>query len=129
MLDDFESIAFEQELLGLSGDPDPKLRGRILATVRRELRQTTRDRWAWSAAVAAALIVLWANLAWSVSRPTAPTIGQRATDAELAAQIHELLPELSPEEARRQASWLKRSAGLPNATGAQRTATFGVWHF
>ena len=89
----------------LAGRPRPgppaELRQRVIEGARVELRRNgSRNGWTSAAAVAAAVVV-WINLSMSVthatdygSRPDTP----RPPVGKLAAQIRQLLPELSESD-------------------------------
>ena len=84
----------------------PDLRPRILDDLRSRLRaERSRARWQFALAVAVVVLV-WMNLSMSATQAT--DFGLRLTGPSepietIAEQIHQLVPEFSPEEARRQA--------------------------
>lgn len=104
----------EEELIASrSPGPSPEFRDRVLGGVQHELAvelQASRrqSRWAFVAAVAASVLV-WMNLSISATTVTGDDVRLAATaDVDrLAGEIHELLPELSETEARRQAFLLR----------------------
>jgi hypothetical protein len=102
----------ERELsAAFRADPSPSLGHRIATTVQNELRRKrTVDRWNFAAALAATFLI-WANLslcAVSVTdfrfRPEPKTLPVE----ELAQEIHKLLPELTREDAHREAVMMSR---------------------
>jgi hypothetical protein len=99
--------ALEQELYAHARPgPEPTLRSRVLAAVRRELDQDER-RPAWRFAVAtAAAVLLWINFSMSISNdmnwPLVGGLDEERLESS-AARIRALDPELSEREARRQA--------------------------
>jgi len=101
----------EEELLASRWHGPPlELRDRVLGDVQHqlaaELRTSRREsRWTFAAAVAVSLLV-WMNLSISATTATGGRARLASSAAEvdrLAAEIHELLPELSAAAARRQA--------------------------
>jgi len=114
----------EQELIDRpSLRPPDDLRERVSDAVRAELqRKRPGDRWAFAAAVAAAVVV-WINLSLSATQATDCRLswGDRPLAVEAAArQIRELLPEVSDREAMRQAILLQSGSNLawcPNPVG------------
>ncbi len=119
MIDDPELLFLEQELRALQVEPSTALRDRVLATVRCEFRHEGVNGWAWTAAAAAALVLLSANVSWHVIPMPSPISSPHESRAELTAQLRELLPELSPEDARQQAAWMENNTGLPNGDAAR----------
>ena len=101
-----ELDALEQELYAHARPgPEPALRQRVLAAVRRELGRGARRPWHLAAASAAATL-LWINFSMSIANDMSwPLAG--GLDGErletTAARIRALAPELSEREARRQA--------------------------
>jgi hypothetical protein len=102
---------FEEELIASrSSEPPTELRERVLGEVQHalavELRASRRQsRWAFAASVAASVLV-WMNMSISATTATdcrVPLASSAAEMDRLTAAIHELLPELSAENARRQA--------------------------
>lgn len=100
----------EEELIASrSSEPSTELRDRVLGEVQHalavELRASRRQsRWAFAVSVAASVLV-WINMSISATTATDCRVSLASTAAEmdrLAAAIHELLPELSAENARRQ---------------------------
>ena len=100
----------EEELIASrSSEPPTELRDRVLGEVQHalavELRVSLRQsRWAFAVAVAASVLV-WMNMSISATTATdcrAQLTSPAAEIDRLAAEIHELLPELSAEDARRQ---------------------------
>jgi hypothetical protein len=99
-----ELMALENELQQLlAAAPSPVLRERVARRVADELRRMRRRDWLGYAAAVAAMLVLWANLSWSVSRAT--THNWRAGEsAPISADvIEQLVPGISRREALRQA--------------------------
>jgi hypothetical protein len=93
----------------------PELRGRVLAAVEAELaRRPAGSRLArWAALVAAS--VLWLHVSWSAAMNTrlesrAPS---SAEVAAAAAELQDLVPELSASEARRIALVLQVGRSAP----------------
>ena len=125
-MDDYQPTKLEQQLEGLLRDePSPELRSRVVRSVASELRRQSIDPLTYAGLVAAALVV-WANLSWTVSRNTTYIEPLPPPDPTIAAQIRELLPELSEAEARRQAVLLYGAARLPDGNAIRRTAAMGV---
>jgi hypothetical protein len=91
------------------------LRPRILGDLRSRLR-TERSHSRWQFALAVAVVVLvWLNL--SISATQATDCGLRLNGPSgpiqtVADEIHRLVPDLSPEEARRQAVLLQAGSRL-----------------
>ena len=87
-------------------DPPAALRLRMIGQVRVKLRQDRfAARWGFAAAVAA-VALLWINLSLSATQATDYGLrlgGQGQAVGELAEQMQQVLPELSPREALRQA--------------------------
>jgi hypothetical protein len=99
-----ELLALENELRRrVAAAPAPALRERVARRVADELRRMRRRDWLGYAAAVAAMLVLWANLSWSVSRAT--THNWRAGEsAPISAEwIEQLVPGISRREALRQA--------------------------
>jgi len=94
----------------LRGDASVCLRPRILDDLRTRLRaERSRARWQFALAVAVVVLV-WMNL--SISATQATDFGLRLTRPSepieaIVAQVHRLVPEFSPAEARRQAILLR----------------------
>ena len=96
-------------------EPSAALRARVIGGARTELgRQRRQAGWAYAVAAAAAALV-WINLSLTATRATdyrlAPGEPDAAVDA-LACQIRELLPEVSRQEAVRQAVLLESGSKL-----------------
>jgi hypothetical protein len=92
------------------------LRQRVLDDARSRLRaERSRDRWQSAATVAAAAL-LWLNLSMSATQATdfdlRPKWPAESTGA-IAEQVRQLAPEISPEEAWRQAILLRARANVP----------------
>jgi len=91
-------------------EPSVALRDRVMANVPTELRrQRPGGTWRMLAAVAAG-VLLWLNLSLSAATATGGIPGPRGTRRSvdrMAQQIEQLLPELSPKEARRHAIWYR----------------------
>lgn len=125
-MNDVELIRLEQRLeRRLAVDPPPELRARVARSVARELRRSSIE-WFSFAGLAAAAFALWADLSWTASRNTSFLEPAAASDTNVAAQIRELLPELSAAEARRQAVLLQGAAQFPDGNAARRAARLGV---
>jgi hypothetical protein len=96
--------------------PPPMLRTRVLSGVHGELRREQwRSRASFAAALAAAAL-LWINLSSSASLATVPWVPTSAcweSSCVTAAQIRELLPEATPEEAARYAMVLRAGSQIP----------------
>jgi hypothetical protein len=89
--------------------PASELRGRVLGEVRRELRREAAGSAWWYAGAVAASVLLLLNLSMSAARVTDFHLRPAArppADARAVARIQQLAPELSPQEARRQAALL-----------------------
>jgi anti-sigma factor RsiW len=74
-----------------------------------------RNFWLNSAATLAVVVLVWMNLSISATSATDCRVQMASTSDEvnrLAAEIHELLPELSPAEARRHAILASAGGGL-----------------
>jgi hypothetical protein len=97
-------------------DPPANLRQRVMDGVCGELRPNGwRARWAFAASLAAAVLV-WVNLSLTATRAT--DCGLRVgylpeVVDETTQQIVRLLPQISPEEARREALLLQAGSLLP----------------
>jgi hypothetical protein len=91
------------------------LRERVLTDLRTRLRaERSRSRWQFALAVAAT-VLLWMNLSMSATQATDFGFhpGEPAESVEtIAKQIEQLVPELSPEDARREAILLRAGASL-----------------
>jgi hypothetical protein len=102
-------------------EPSPKLRDRVMRDVRAELEHAVvasaervetervrrqRSGWMTFAAGLALSVLVWLNLSLSAAQATSyewhRRAGPRSVDVT-ARQIRKLLPELSPQEARRHA--------------------------
>jgi len=114
----------EQQLEQLLAAPVPfGLRARVGRRVARELRRPSID-WLTYAGLAAAALVLGANLSWTVTRNTKYVAPPPPPAAKIAAQLRELLPEMSEAEARRQALLLSGSARRPNSVRRTASVTY-----
>jgi len=103
------------------------LRPRILGDVRSRLRaERSRARWQFALAVAVVVLV-WLNLSMSATQATDFGLrlnGPTEPIETIAAQVHQLVPEFSPEETRRQAILLQAGSRLvcyPNLGIGSRT--------
>jgi len=103
------------------------LRPRILGDLQTRLRaERLRARWQFALAVAVVVLV-WLNLSMSATQAT--DFGLRLNGPSepietIAEQVHRLVPEFSPEEARRQAILLQAGSRLvcyPNRPIGSRT--------
>ena len=118
-------------------EPSAELRDRVMRQVRAELapaesgraelaragrleaesarRQKQKNGWLAFAAGMAATVLLWMNLSLSAAHATSSNLqmpaGPRSVDAT-ARQIRELLPEMSPQDARRHAVILQSGSDL-----------------
>jgi hypothetical protein len=124
---ELQNLESELERL-LCTEPPPGLRAGVARRVKDELRRRPLD-WLTYVALAAAALVLWANLSWTVSRGTVFVESLPPTDAEAVAQLRELLPEMSETEVRRQALVLRGAAHLPDGNATRRAATLGVAYY
>ncbi len=106
----------ERELAGRPRPvPPAELRRRVIDGARAELRRNgSRNGWTFAAAVAAAVVV-WINLSMSATLGTdygpGPDTAGPPVD-KVAAQIRQLLPELSQRDALRQAVLLQARSDL-----------------
>jgi hypothetical protein len=95
--------------------PSALAKQRLLCSVRAELRRSqARNRWAFAVAMAATVLV-WLNLSLCATRATDCGLelnGLRQPIEDGAEQIHELLPDLPPREAMRQAVLLRAGTGV-----------------
>jgi hypothetical protein len=125
-MNDVELSRLEQRLARLSpAAPPAELRKRVARTVTWALRRQSIERLTF-AGLAAAGLVLGANLSWIASRSATFVKPPAASDADIAGQIRDLLPDLSEAEVRRQAVVLRCAAGLPDGNAARRAARLGV---
>ncbi len=96
--------------------PTAELRARVLDSMGLEFRRRRRRARRNFAAIAVGAAMLWMNLSLSATRATdyrlSPKYSPAAVDA-LAAEIQQLMPEVSLREARRQAVLLRAGANLP----------------
>ncbi|MGA2619110.1 MAG: hypothetical protein ABSF26_15990 [Thermoguttaceae bacterium] len=106
-------------------EPPPGLKPRVMHGLRADLkRQPPGVGWAFPLAAAAAALV-WLNLSLAATRATDYGLRPAQSGPPVAAdsrQIEQLLIELSPEEARRQAILLRAGATLvpcPNLAGGR----------
>jgi hypothetical protein len=111
---DFEQI--EHELAAaLRSDPPPALGNRIASAVRGELRRKrTAERWNFALATAATFLI-WANLslcAVSVTDFNFRPERQAPPVERMAQEIQTLLPELTREQAYRQAALMSAGASI-----------------
>jgi hypothetical protein len=101
----------------LSARPSPrhseKMKERFLSDAKAELRrQKTLARWAFAAAMAASVLV-WLNLSLSAAQATDYGISLQSPQQsveQLAGEIRQLLPDIAPREAVRQAVLLRAGA-------------------
>ncbi len=95
--------------------PLPQARQRFLCSVRAELRRSqARSRWAFAVAMAATVLV-WLNLSLCATQATDCGLeidGRRQSARDGAEQIQQLLPDLNPREAMRQAVLLRAGTGV-----------------
>ena len=88
---------------------------RLLCSVRAELRRSqARGRWAFAVAMAATVLV-WLNLSLCATQATDCGLeldGPCPPLKDRAEQIHQLLPDLPPREAMRQAVLLRADSGV-----------------
>ncbi len=125
-MNSMELARLEQQLERmLAVEPPLELRARVARRVANELRRQSIDWWTY-AGLAAAALVLWVNLSWTVSRNTTYIEALPPSVATTAAQIRELLPELSEAEARQQAVLLQGASRLPDGNALRRAAAMGV---
>jgi hypothetical protein len=96
-------------------EPSGQLKEQCLRTLRAELRrQATRSRWTFALAAAASVLV-GLNLSLSASQATDYGFqldGRQRSVQRTAEEIRRLLPEVSPQEAMRQAVLLRAGAGM-----------------
>jgi hypothetical protein len=120
MTEDFplppELAPLEQELAARPrGQPSAQLKERCLHSLRAELRrQQAGSRWAFAVAVAATVLV-GLNLSLSASQATDfgfQLDGRQQSVERTAEEIRRLLPDLSPQEAMRQAALLRAGADI-----------------
>lgn len=94
-------------------DPPAELRSSVMDAMQVELRrQRPRTGW-WTLAAMAAAAVLWLNLSLSATNATDGHLSAQGSQQPLrtlAGQIRELLPEISSEEAWRQALVLQTAS-------------------
>lgn len=106
-----------EELLAARERPQPlpEMKQRLLYSVRAELRRSqVRSRWTFAVAMAASVLV-WLNLSLCATQAT--DCGLKLNDPrqpieDAAQQIHQLLPDLPPREAMRQAVLLRAGTGV-----------------
>lgn len=95
--------------------PSDNLRQRVLDDLRTRLRsERSRSRWQFAAALAAT-VLLWMNLSMSATQATDFGLRRREPTESvetMAKQIAQLAPELSPEDARREAILLRAGVNL-----------------
>jgi hypothetical protein len=95
--------------------PSSRLKDNFLCSLQVELRrEQTRARWAFAVAMAA-IVLLWLNLSLSATQATdyGITLHCRQQSAEgIAEEIRLLLPDLTPQEAKRQAVLLWAGADV-----------------
>jgi len=104
------------------GEPASDHKDRVMAAVRRELAAARTPWWqpkeTWhfaAAAVAAAVLFVWMNVAMRAANPPGWRLrgpGNGVAVAQTAARIHELVPSLCEREAWRQAVVLHAGARL-----------------
>jgi len=95
-----------EELFRLSSSPPgDHLRGRVLETVRAELREVPASRRWRNLAALAAMVVLWIHVTWSAALQVRidPLATSASEVSQTAEQIRSLLPELSVTESQRMA--------------------------
>jgi hypothetical protein len=96
-------------------EPSAHLRQKVLGDVRRRLpADRGKARWQFAVAVAA-MVLLWLNLSLAATRTTdcGLRLGGLGQSIETACrQIEQLVPELSPEQSRRQAILLRAGSTL-----------------
>ena len=95
--------------------PPPEMKQRLLFGVRAELhRSQDSSRWAFAVAVAATVLV-WLNLSLCATQATDCGLALRGPHQPVedqAEQIRQLLPDLPPREAMRQAVLLRAATGV-----------------
>ncbi len=111
-----EQLALEQELLAKPRpEPPASLRERTLVHLRKELRgDRLLNRWSYAVAVSI-VILIWANLSISASLATDFHLHSNSDQQAIqlrAAEIQNLLPELSQGEAYRQSLILHASSSV-----------------
>jgi hypothetical protein len=110
---------------GVAGVPPGALRQRVMSGVQAELHRPAAHNGWWTLAAMVWAAFLWANLSLSAVNRTSfspPEPLQRAE--QVAARINQALPEISAQEARRQALLLDVGAALipsPQVTSAWPT--------
>jgi hypothetical protein len=107
---------FESKLsAAFAHDPPPALRSRVVAAVRGELRRKrATDRWKRAMVIAATLLV-WANLtfcAYSLSGVRYQREGAGLPVDQMARELRKIAPELSREEAYRQALAMSANSNI-----------------
>jgi len=113
------SVELQELERALAGRPLPgpsaHLREKVLGDVRRRLPpERVRSRWRFAVAAAAAVLV-WLNLSLVATRTTDCGLrpaGPGESIETACRQIEQLLPELSPEQSRRQAILLRAGSAL-----------------
>lgn len=119
--EDSMSDAWELRLREQRDELDPGLRRKVLGAVRSELRADGGSSLKWRRWLAAAAAYLaWMHCAWSAAQDgrSLAWIASRNEINERAEQIRQLVPELTREEARRQA--ILYSVALPPTMGTFR---------
>ena len=111
-----ELLRIEKELAARPrGEPSEQSRARCLDGLQAELRrQRAGSRWPFAVAIAAS-VLLGLNLSLSATQAT--DFGfrrstQHLSSEKLAGEIRELLPDLSSEEAMRQAMLMRTASSL-----------------
>ena len=110
-------------------EPGATFRDRLLAAVRQELQDGGaapgwRASWQFAAAVAA-IVVLWANFSMSVANDTNWRLAgdPKSVDTKaLAAELRKLFPDMSEQEANRQALVVQGRSRLPAMIDARAVA-------
>jgi hypothetical protein len=95
--------------------PSYQAKQRLLCSVRAERRRSqARGRWTFAVAMAATVLV-WLNLSLCATKATdcgLGLVGPHQPVENGAEQIHQLLPDLPPREAARQAVLLRAGSGV-----------------
>jgi hypothetical protein len=110
-------------------EPGTTFRDRLLAAVRQELQDGIAvPGWAASwqfAAAVAAIVVLWANFSMSIANDTNWRLAADPESVDtkaLAAELRKLFPDMSEQEANRQALVVQGRSPLPAAIDARAAA-------
>ncbi len=95
--------------------PSDQAKQRLLCSLRAELRRSqARSRWAFAVAMAA-IVLVWLNLSQCATQATDCGLGLDGLHAPVengAEQIRQLLPDLTPREAMREAILLRAGTGV-----------------